>query len=174
MNTTIVALGNAGGNIVDSARKTSKNTELSEAKYIFMDDDEHDLSLHDPEGKESICLSKENITKNPHLFEESERVIFVAGFGGLTSEKYLEQLVDAAVATGVRSISVIATTPFGFEGKIKIQRAVDLSKRLSEIQGLQLALYNNEDLVSKYEDLTFFNAFEIADNEIRDTIEKFV
>ncbi len=174
MKTTIIAVGNAGGNIVESAMKHSKKTQFSEAKCIFIDDNEHDLSIHDPEGKDSICMHKECITKMRHLFDDSEKVIFVSGLGGLTSEKYLEQLVDEANEAGVQSISVLATIPFLFEGIKRIQRAVGVAKRLNEIKDLRLVLINNEGLFAKHSDLTLFNAFEIADREMMTMLEDFV
>ena len=42
MKSMLLAIGNAGGNIVETIRKESENTALKEIRYVFADCDEND------------------------------------------------------------------------------------------------------------------------------------
>lgn len=43
MNTMILAIGNAGGNIVESIRRDTKHAGLKDARYVFADCNVEDL-----------------------------------------------------------------------------------------------------------------------------------
>lgn len=82
----------------------------------------------------------------------------------------MEPAATAAKDAGVDDIKVVATIPFVFEGDNRLQYAVSAAQRLSAISGLKLSVFNNEELMTKYSDLNFFNAFEAVDKEISDII----
>lgn len=46
MNTMILAIGNAGGNIVESIRRDTKHAGLKDARYVFADCNIEDLKNH--------------------------------------------------------------------------------------------------------------------------------
>lgn len=99
-------------------------------------------------------------------------ILVVVGLGGQTGTKFVKLAATAAKDAGVEDIKVVATIPFIFEGEDKVQYAVSAAQRLSAIGGLKLSVFNNDELMTKYPDLNFFNAFETADKEIGDIISK--
>ena len=106
------------------------------------------------------------------VFKDAAKLIIVVGLGGQTGTKFVELAATAAKDAGVEDIKVVATIPFIFEGEDKLQYAVSAAQRLSAISGLKLSVFNNDELMTKYPDLNFFNAFEAADKEIGDIISK--
>lgn len=82
----------------------------------------------------------------------------------------MELAAIAAKDSGIDNVIVVATIPFVFEGDNRLQYAVSAAQRLSAIDGLKLSVFNNEDLMTKYSNLNFFNAFGAADKEISDII----
>ena len=94
------------------------------------------------------------------------RFRIVAGLGGKTGTRFAKLAAQAAIDAGVGKVAVIATTPFIFEGENRVKAAVEVADSLAAINGLNVSVFNNEELMSKYPDLNFFNAFETADKEI--------
>lgn len=98
--------------------------------------------------------------------------MIVSGLGGKTATKFTELAAIAAKDAGVDSVNVVATIPFIFEGDNRVRLATSAAQRLTEIAGVNVTVFNNEDLTAKYPDLNFLNAFELADKEIMQIIEK--
>lgn len=171
MNTTILAIGNAGGNIAESIHRETKHTELKSTLYIFADCDEEDLKKHASGGKQTIHLTSGNDVFPENVFQNVRELIIIAGLGGKTGTKFTELAVKAAKDTGVDIIKVVTTIPFTFEGENHVNRAVMAAQRLSDIDGVSSIVFNNEELLIKYPDINIFNAFEAADNEIMRIIE---
>lgn len=90
----------------------------------------------------------------------------MSGLGGKTATKFTELVAIAANGSAVKSINVVATIPFHVEGENRISYASLAAQSLSELEDVKTEVFNNEDLMSKYPDLNFFNAFETADKEI--------
>ena len=100
-----------------------------------------------------------------------ENLVIVAGLGGKTATKFTALAATAAKDSGVKSVNVVATVPFHFEGENRISSAALAAQRLSELEEVKTVVFNNDDLMSKYPNLNFFNAFETADKEIMHIIE---
>lgn len=170
----LLAIGNAGGNIVEMIRKESENVALKEAKYIFADCDETDLKNHEDEDCQLIYLNTDKSELPDGIFDGIEMVVIVAGFGGKTGTKYAELAAKSAVDAGVTSVNVIATLPFVFEGDSHVQLATSAARKLSDINGVNVTVFKNEELLAKYPDLNFFNSFEAADKEIGNLVQKVI
>lgn len=152
MNTVVLAIGNAGGNIAESIRREVKGTPLESARYVFADTSAEDLQRHEGEGKVTICLRHEDDSFPQDVFVGVGRLIIVAGLGGRTATKFLVLAVEAAKACGVASIIVVATMPFAFEGRRHIERAMSAAKRIFQVEGVSFFALNNQDLLERYPD----------------------
>lgn len=166
----ILAIGNAGGNIVEAISRDSKLSEQNNVQYVFADCNDDDLKKREAAGRKIVLLDSCSDSFPADVFKDVLKLIIVVGLGGRSGTKFVELAAIAAKEAGVEDIKVVATTPFKFEGDNRFQYAVSAAQRLSAINGLQLSVLNNEELMTKYPDLNFFNAFEAADKEIINTI----
>lgn len=166
----ILAIGNAGGNIVEAISRDSKFSEQSNVQYVFADCNDDDLKKREAVGVKIVLLDSCIDSFPADVFKNVSKLIIVAGLGGQTGTKFVELATIAAKDSGIDNVIVVATIPFVFEGDNRLQYAVSAAQRLSAISGLKLSVFNNEELLTKYSDLNFFNAFEAADKEISDII----
>lgn len=172
MNTVVLAIGNAGGNIAEAIRREVEDTVLASVGYAFADTNSEDLQRHEGERKVTICLRHEDDSFPQDVFVGVERLIIVAGLGGRTATKFSILAVEAAKACGVASIIVVATMPFAFEGSRHIERAVSAAKRISQVEGVRFFAFHNHDLLERYPKLNFVSAFEMTDVEMAKIILK--
>lgn len=172
--TLILAIGNAGGNIVKAIGQETKLSELKNVWYVFADCNEDDLRKHEATGVNTVLFESGSDSFPVDVFKDATKLIIVVGLGGQTGTKFVELAAIAAKDAGVEDIKVVATIPFIFEGEDKLQYAVSAAQRLSAIGGLKLSVFNNDELMTKYPDLNFFNAFETADKEIGNIISKLI
>ena len=166
----ILAIGNAGGNIVEAISRDSKLSEQNKVQYVFADCNDDDLKNRKAAGEKIVLLDSCSDSFPVDIFKDAAKLIIVVGLGGRTGTKFVDLAAIAAKDSGIDNVIVVATIPFVFEGDNRIQYAVSAAQHLSAINGLQLSVFNNEELMTKYPDLNFFNAFEAADKEISDII----
>ena len=155
----ILAIGNAGGNIVGTIRKQTEQAMLKEAKYIFADCDESDLKKHEADDSQLILLNTDKYEVPGKIFNGVEKLVIIAGLGGKTGTKYAELAAKYAIDADIASVNVIATFPFVFEGDNRINLASSAARKLTDINSVNVTIFNNEELLAKYPDLNFFNAF---------------
>ena len=172
--TIILAIGNAGGNVVENIYKETKHSKLMSARCIFADCTESDLRIHDPDGYYSILLELEEDFFPTDIFDGVEMLVIVAGLGGRTGTKFTELAVKAAKDTGVASVTVVCIIPFAFEGQKRNERAEVAAKRLSDVKSVKVIVFNNETLISEYSNINFFNALSIADEKIIQNLESVI
>lgn len=170
MSTMILAIGNAGGNIVEAVSRDSKLSEQNNVQYVFADCSDDDLKKREAVGGKIVLLESGNDSFPADIFKDVKELIIVVGLGGKTGTKFVELAAIAAKDSGIDNVIVVATIPFVFEGDNRLQFASSAAQRLSTIDGLKLSVFNNEELMTKYPDLNFFNAFEAADKEMINTI----
>ena len=166
----ILAIGNAGGNIVEAISRDSRLSEQNNVQYVFADCNDDDLKKREAVGVKIVLLDSCSESFPADVFKDVSKLIIIAGLGGQTGTKYVELAAIAAKDSGIDNVIVVATIPFVFEGDNRLQYAVSAAQRLSAIDGLKLSVFNNEDLMTKYSNLNFFNAFGAADKEISDII----
>lgn len=165
-NILILAIGNAGGNIIDAIRGETKHGELRNAMFVFADSNEEDLEKREAAGVKIVHLDPYSDSFPADVFKDVAKLIIVVGLGGKTGTKFAKPAAIAAKEAGVEDIKVVATIPFIFEGDNRLQYAVSAAQRLSAVNGLKLSVFNNQELTMKYPELNFFNAFEAVDKEI--------
>lgn len=172
MNTMILAIGNAGGNIVEALRRDTKRAGLKDARYVFADCDVEDLKKHVTSECHIIPLDSDQ-TEFPNVdFKGIDKLFIVAGLGGITGTTFTELAASGAVSAGVKTVAVIATLPFCLEGEKRLNYAVSAARRINDIQNVRIFCLNNEDLHIKYPDLNFFKTFAMADKEVSDLLEQ--
>lgn len=122
----------------------------------------------DPEvGRKSAEESRNQITK---LLECTDMVFITAGMGGGTGTGAAPIVADIAKEMGVLTVGVV-TKPFNFEGRRRMEQAdrgiEDLRNRVDS-----LVIIPNERLkFATDQKITFANAFEIADDVLRQAVQ---
>ena len=122
----------------------------------------------DPEvGRKSAEESRAQISK---ALEDTDMVFITAGMGGGTGTGGAPIVAEIAREQGILTVGVV-TKPFGFEGRRRMQQA---EKGIEELQGKvdSLVIIPNERLKhASDQKITFANAFEIADDVLRQAVQ---
>ena len=122
----------------------------------------------DPEvGRKSAEESRAQISK---ALEDTDMVFITAGMGGATGTGGAPIVAEIAREQGILTVGVV-TKPFGFEGRRRMQQA---EKGIEELQGKvdSLVIIPNERLKHATDQkITFANAFEIADDVLRQAVQ---
>ncbi len=122
----------------------------------------------DPEvGRKSAEESRAQISK---ALEDTAMVFITAGMGGGTGTGGAPIVAEIAREQGILTVGVV-TKPFGFEGRRRMQQA---EKGIEELQGKvdSLVIIPNERLKHATDQkITFANAFEIADDVLRQAVQ---
>ena len=122
----------------------------------------------DPEvGRKAAEESRSQLGK---ALEDTDMVFITAGMGGGTGTGAAPTVAEAAKEQGILTVGVV-TKPFGFEGRRRMMQA---EKGIEELRGKvdSLVIIPNERL--KYatdQKITFANAFEIADDVLRQAVQ---
>ena len=118
-------------------------------------------------GKKSAEESRAAIAK---MLENTDMVFITAGMGGGTGTGAAPVVAEIAREAGILTVGVV-TKPFGFEGRRRMTQAEQGIEELrSKVDSL--VIIPNERL--KYatdQKITFANAFEIADDVLRQAVQ---
>ena len=179
----VVGVGGAGNNVVN--RMVSSGTKGVE--FIAVNTDKQALAVSnadqkiqigeklthgqgagsDPDvGKRSAEESRNNIAKS---LEEADMVFITAGMGGGTGTGAAPCVADIAREAGILTVGVV-TKPFKFEGKRRMQQAeAGINELLGKVDSL-LIIPNDRLKFATDQKVTFANAFEIADDVLRQAV----
>ena len=179
----VVGVGGAGNNVVN--RMVSSGTKGVE--FIAVNTDKQALAISnadqkiqigeklthgqgagsDPDvGKRSAEESRNNIAK---ALEDADLVFITAGMGGGTGTGAAPTVADIAKEGGLLTVGVV-TKPFGFEGKRRMSQAVKgIEEMLGKVDSL-LIIPNDRLKYATDQKVTFANAFEIADDVLRQAV----
>ncbi len=116
-------------------------------------------------GKPEVAkkAAEESINKIQEILQDNTKMAFItAGMGGGTGTGASPVVAKASHDLGILTIGIV-TIPFAFEGKMKIQQALEGVVALSEHVDAILVI-NNEKLKEIYPDLELSNAFAKADD----------
>lgn len=184
VNIKVVGVGGGGNNVVNRMVKTGTKG----VDFIAVNTDKQALAVSsatykiqigekltngqgagsDPEvGRKS---AEENRTQISKALEDADMVFITAGMGGGTGTGAAPVVAEIAREQGVLTVGVV-TKPFGFEGQ-KRMRAAEAG--IEQLRGKvdSLVIIPNERL--KYatdQKITFRNAFEIADDVLRQAVQ---
>ena len=122
----------------------------------------------DPEvGRKSAEENRGQIAK---ALEQTDMVFITAGMGGGTGTGGAPIVADVAKELGILTVGVV-TKPFGFEGRRRMEQA---EKGIEELRSRvdSLVIIPNERLkLAVDQKITFANAFEIADDVLRQAVQ---
>ena len=179
----VVGVGGAGNNVVNRMVKTGTQG----VEFIAINTDKQALAVSnadqkiqigekmthgqgagsDPEvGKRSAEESRNNIAK---AIENADMVFITAGMGGGTGTGAAPTVADIAREAGVLTVGVV-TKPFKFEGKRRMDQANDgIKELLGKVDSL-LIIPNDRLKYATDQKVTLANAFEIADDVLRQAV----
>ena len=184
VNIKVIGVGGGGNNVVNRMVKSGTkgvefvavNTDkqapnVSSATYKIQIGEKltHGQGAgSDPEvGRKSAEESRAQISK---ALEDTDMVFITAGMGGGTGTGGAPIVAEIAREQGILTVGVV-TKPFGFEGRRRMQQA---EKGIEELQGKvdSLVIIPNERLKHATDQkITFANAFEIADDVLRQAVQ---
>ncbi len=180
----VIGVGGGGNNVVNRMVKSGTKG----VDFIAVNTDKQALSVSsatfkiqigekltggqgagsDPEvGRKSAEESRNAVSK---ALEDADMVFITAGMGGGTGTGAAPIVADIAKEMGILTVGVV-TKPFNFEGRRRMQQA---EKGIEELRTRvdSLVIIPNERL--KYatdQKITFQNAFEIADDVLRQAVQ---
>ena len=118
-------------------------------------------------GRKSAEESRTQITK---ALEDTDMVFITAGMGGGTGTGGAPIVAEIARELGILTVGVV-TKPFSFEGRRRMQQAeLGIEELRSKVDSL--VIIPNERLKHATDQkITFANAFEIADDVLRQAVQ---
>ena len=179
----VIGVGGGGGNVVNrmvrsgvtgvdfvvvNTDKQALNVASAEYKIQIGEKLTHGQGAgSDPEvGRKSAEESRSQITK---ALENTDMVFITAGMGGGTGTGAAPIVAETAKEQGILTVGVV-TKPFGFEGRRRMTQA---EKGIEDLRGKvdSLVIIPNDRLKHATEQkVTFANAFEIADDVLRQAV----
>ena len=179
----VIGVGGGGGNVVNrmvrsgvtgvdfvvvNTDKQALNVASAEYKIQIGEKLTHGQGAgSDPEvGRKSAEESRSQITK---ALENTDMVFITAGMGGGTGTGAAPIVAEAAKEQGILTVGVV-TKPFAFEGRRRMMQA---EKGIEDLRGKvdSLGIIPNDRLKHATEQkVTFANAFEIADDVLRQAV----
>ena len=122
----------------------------------------------DPEvGKKSAEESRGQIAK---ALEDTDMVFITAGMGGGTGTGGAPIVAEIAREQGILTVGVV-TKPFGFEGRRRMQQAELGIENLRDKVDSLVIIPNERLKHATDQKITFANAFEIADDVLRQAVQ---
>ena len=183
-NIKVIGVGGGGGNAVNRMVESG----LSGVEFVAMNTDQQALlnskatqkvqlgakltkgrgAGADPEiGQRAAEESKDEIT---NALKGAQMVFITAGMGGGTGTGAAPTIADIAREAGILTVGVV-TKPFGFEGRRRMTQAeAGIEELKTKVDSL--VIIPNERLKHATDQkITFANAFEIADDVLRQAVQ---
>ena len=184
VNIKVVGVGGGGNNVVNRmVRSGTKGVE-----FVAVNTDKQALNVSsatykiqigeklthgqgagsDPEvGRKSAEESRNQIAK---ALEDTDMVFITAGMGGGTGTGAAPVVAETAHDLGILTVGIV-TKPFAFEGKRKMAQAEQgIASLMMHVDSLIVIPNERLKLISQ-EKITLMNAFEAADNVLRQGVE---
>ena len=180
----VVGVGGAGNNVVN--RMVKSGTQGIE--YVAVNTDKQALAVSsadqkiqigeklthgqgagsDPEvGRKSAEESRNQIAK---ALEDTDMVFITAGMGGGTGTGGAPIVAEIAKEMDILTVAVV-TKPFGFEGRRRMQQAESGIAELKDKVDSLVIIPNERLKHATDQKITFANAFEIADDVLRQAVQ---
>ena len=118
-------------------------------------------------GRKAAEESRNQISK---ALEDADMVFVTAGMGGGTGTGAAPVVAEVARELGVLTVGVV-TKPFGFEGRRRAQQAESGISELKEKVDSLVIIPNERLKYATDQKITFANAFEIADDVLRQAVQ---
>ena len=122
----------------------------------------------DPEvGRKSAEESRGSVSK---ALEDADMVFITAGMGGGTGTGAAPIVADIAKEMGILTVGVV-TKPFSFEGRRRMEQAEEGIRELRSKVDSLVIIPNDRLQYATDQKITFKNAFEIADDVLRQAVQ---
>ncbi len=118
-------------------------------------------------GKKAAEESRNQISK---ALEDTDMVFVTAGMGGGTGTGGAPVVAEVAREMGILTVGVV-TKPFGFEGPRRMRAAESGISELREKVDSLVIIPNERLKLATDQKMTFANAFEIADDVLRQAVQ---
>lgn len=180
----VVGCGGCGGNAVN----TMIETGVGGVEFIALNTDLQALSLSKAKYKIQIGVklaeglgaggnpeigeeaAKEQQEQIKEVLKDADMVFITAGMGGGTGTGSAPVVAKIAKELGALTVAVV-TTPFTFEGKVRMEHATEGVKKLrAEVDSL-IAIPNQLILKDAEKGLTIPKAFEIINDVLRQGVQ---
>ena len=183
-NIKVIGVGGGGGNAVNRMVESC----LSGVEFVAMNTDQQALAKNhaatkvqlgskltkgrgagaDPEiGQRAAEESKDEIA---NALKGSQMVFITAGMGGGTGTGAAPVVAEVAHDLGILTVGIV-TKPFSFEGKRKMGLAEQgIANLLMHVDSL-IVIPNERLKMISQEKITLMNAFQAADNVLRQGVE---
>jgi len=180
----VIGIGGGGGNAIE--HMIAENIEGVE--FVCMNTDAQALSRS---SARTILQLGEEITKglgagaNPEVGRQSaeenrdrikevldgtDMVFITAGMGGGTGTGAAPIVAEIAKELGILTVAVV-TKPFAFEGKKRMEVAMEGTDRLSKYVDSLITIPNNKLLSVLGKNITLLNAFKAANNVLYGAVQ---
>lgn len=180
----VVGVGGGGGNAVNRMVKST----IKDVEFVTVNSDKPALDLSEATHK---ILIGEKITKGrgagakPDIglraAEESrdaitdaisgaEMIFITAGMGGGTGTGAAPVVAKIAKEMGILTVAIV-TTPFGFEGQRRMSQAQEGISELAQFVDSIMVIPNENLKYVTDEKITLLNAFEIANDVLRQGVQ---
>ena len=184
VNIKVIGVGGGGNNVVNRmVRSGTKGVEfvavntdkqalnVSSATYKIQNGEKltHGQGAgSDPEvGRKSAEESRNQIAK---ALEDTDMVFITAGMGGGTGTGGAPIVAEIAKEMDILTVAVV-TKPFGFEGRRRMQQAESGIAELKDKVDSLVIIPNERLKHATDQKITFANAFEIADDVLRQAVQ---
>lgn len=184
VNIKVVGVGGGGNNVVNRMVKTGTKG----VDFIAVNTDKQALAVSsatykiqigekltngqgagsDPEvGRKS---AEENRTQISKALEDADMVFITAGMGGGTGTGGAPIVAEIAKEMDILTVAVV-TKPFGFEGPRRMRAAESGIAELKDRVDSLVIIPNDRLKHATDQKITFANAFEIADDVLRQAVQ---
>ncbi|MCI8538388.1 MAG: cell division protein FtsZ [Oscillospiraceae bacterium] len=184
VNIKVIGVGGGGNNVVNRmVRSGTKGVD-----FVAVNTDKQALNVSEATYKIQVGekltggkgagsnpevgrkAAEENRSQIAKALEETDMVFVTAGMGGGTGTGGAPIVADVAREQGILTVGVV-TKPFAFEGRRRMDQA---EKGIEELRSKvdSLVIIPNERLKHATDQkITFANAFEIADDVLRQAVQ---
>lgn len=180
----VIGVGGGGSNVVNRMVKSG----MKGVDFIAVNTDKQALSISsathkiqigekltegqgagsNPEvGRKSAEESRTQVAK---ILEGTDMVFITAGMGGGTGTGAAPILADIAKEADILTVGVV-TTPFNFEGRRRMDQAKEGIESLRSRVDALVIIPNDRLKYATDQKITFANAFEIADDVLRQAVQ---
>ena len=184
VNIKVIGVGGGGNNVVNRMVRSG----VKGVEFVAVNTDKQALNVSsatykiqigeklthgqgagsDPEvGRKSAEESRNQIAK---ALEDTDMVFITAGMGGGTGTGGAPIVAEIAKEMDILTVAVV-TKPFGFEGRRRMQQAESGIAELKDKVDSLVIIPNERLKHATDQKITFANAFEIADDVLRQAVQ---
>ena len=184
VNIKVIGVGGGGNNVVNRmVRSGTKGVDFvavnTDKQALNVSSANYEIQIgeklthgqgagSDPEvGRKSAEESRNQIAK---ALEDTDMVFITAGMGGGTGTGGAPIVAEIAKEMDILTVAVV-TKPFGFEGRRRMQQAEAGIAELKDKVDSLVIIPNERLKHATDQKITFANAFEIADDVLRQAVQ---